>query len=65
MPAKIGFFEKYGIIDIILVDGVEFWEKAIASRVKKISMRFLMINKVWLINDLSSINWIKIKNTFV
>jgi hypothetical protein len=24
MPAKIGFFEKYGIIDIILVDGVEF-----------------------------------------
>jgi len=24
MPALIGFFENYGIIDIILVDGVEF-----------------------------------------
>jgi len=24
MPDLIGFFENYGIIDIILVDGVEF-----------------------------------------
>jgi len=24
IPALIGFFENYGIIDIILVDGVEF-----------------------------------------
>ena len=56
MPAKIGFFEKYGIIDIILVDGVEFWRKAIASRARKILMRFSKVGKVLPIENSSFIH---------
>ena len=56
MLALIGFFENYGIIDIILVDGVWFLSKAIASRARKISMQFSKRGKVLPTENSSFIN---------
>ena len=62
--AGIGFWKKIWYNRYNFGSGVEFLKSYRVKVKKDFNAIFLMINKVWLINDLSSINWIKIKNTF-
>lgn len=58
----IGFFEFYGIIEVILEDGEAVWKKAIVSSVNEILMTFLQKETMSPIGGLLSTDYLKSKS---